>query len=92
MIVIGTVSCDTVRFSRCPRRVDWPRRGEPWTPAEDERLLQLVKAAMARNPDVPIYSYRSKGPAFEVARALGRTPSAIQTRYQTLMVCRKRGC
>jgi hypothetical protein len=40
-----SASCDTITFRVCPRRVLWPRRGEPWTKAEDDQLLRLMAEA-----------------------------------------------
>jgi hypothetical protein len=91
----GAVACDAVTpFRVCPRFNPWPRRGDRWTPAEDERLLRLVAEALVRYLGATVYrlSRTGKSPSQDVARALGRTACAVQTRYQTLSVCRRRGC
>ena len=68
--------------SFCPVDTDdwrkkYPRRGAPWTMAEEKRLLEL----WAEATDTPMYY---------VATRLGRNPGACAGRYQQLMQCRKR--
>lgn len=84
--------CDTPTFRACPRKVLWPRRNEPWSKVEDDRLLKLMAEAVAKQPNVSVYSYKPVSPARSVAEALGRTTCAVQTRYHTLQVCRQRRC
>jgi hypothetical protein len=86
------VSCAPHYERLCAVRHPHPRRGQPWALAEDARLLALVKEGLEKFPGKSIYCYKAESLAQYVAEALGRTASAIMTRYQTLEVCRKRKC
>jgi hypothetical protein len=70
----------------------WPRRGAPWTAAEDRHLRLLVTEALAKYPGATMWTWSIDGrcPAHEVAQALGRTPSSVQTRYCALELCKHR--
>jgi hypothetical protein len=84
--------CAPVHERSCSASHPWPRRGQPWTPAEDARLLVLVKEGMEKYPNKTIFSYKDPSPAGYAAEILGRTASAVMTRYQMLQVCKKREC
>jgi hypothetical protein len=64
---------------------DYPRAGEPWTVAEDRRLLRLMSAAVKKTTRSP-FSYLPDSPSAEVARALGRTAEGIMARFAILRV------
>lgn len=55
----------------------WPRRGAPWSLAEDRRLLRLMSARSGREA------------VHAAARSLGRTPCAVSTRIYVLRAGRR---
>lgn len=67
----------------------YPRAGAPWSPAEDARLVCLMREAMRCTVTTP-FSYGRSSPARSVADALGRTMAAVQTRWQQIRQCEER--
>ena len=71
-------------------RTTWPRRGEPWSPAEDRALLRAARKLKAEAK-----SNKKKGKkvirGWEFYEALGhkfgRTSCSISARLQILKVC-----
>lgn len=62
-----------------------PRANQPWSLAEDGRLRKLVAAAQLKWKGDAFKGYGSKA-VHHVAKALGRTPSAIRARWAILRV------
>lgn len=66
-----------IRAHQNALRLTSPRRGEPWSAAEDRRLLGLLGKRRGRQA------------VYDAARSLGRTPCAVSTRLYTLNAARR---
>jgi len=65
-------------------RAAWPRRGEPWSYAEDEHLISML------TPEERAHHHVHWKRSVELGKALGRTGSAIDSRLATLRVADER--
>lgn len=70
----------TVRYSPVTGRFH-PRRGQPWSVAEDRRLRRLVRKQFRNSRRGRGYDAWSK-----IAHALGRTALAVMTRWSVIKV------
>lgn len=64
----------------------FPRKGEPWTPAEEARLMRIYR----QRGWVVWCEKRRTRPMYRAAKALGRTPCACAGRYALLQKWRRK--